>query len=278
MIITPGPKNKQLQSFIKTVWNYYHTHGRHDLTWRHDTSPYSIVVSEIMLQQTQVTRVITKYASFIKKFPNWKKLTQASVSEVLGEWKGLGYNRRGLALHTIAKIVTETYKGKLPQDIEQLETLPHIGPNTARSISAFAFNIPVIFIETNVRTVFIHHFFKDAKNVHDKVLMPLIEKTVDHEHPREWYWALMDYGSHLKHTLGNLSRQSKHYKKQSAFKGSNREFRSKLLSLIHEKPRTEHELEKLFHESFDIEVLMKNLQDMKREGFIKNERKMWKIV
>jgi A/G-specific adenine glycosylase len=272
------PMQQTITKFKKTVWNYYRTHGRHNLAWRHDTSPYSIVVSEIMLQQTQVTRVMTKYTSFMKKFPNWKKLAQATVSEVLGEWKGLGYNRRGLALHNIAKIVTETYKGTLPQDLEQLEALPHIGPNTARSISAFAFNIPVTFIETNVRTVFIHHFFRDKKEVHDKVLMPLIEKTADHTHPREWYWALMDYGSHLKQTLGNLSRQSKHYKKQSAFKGSNREFRSKLLTLIHEKPRTEHELEKTFHESFDKEALMKNLQDMKREGFIKNERKMWKIV
>jgi A/G-specific adenine glycosylase len=265
-----------VKNFQKSVWNYYKQHRR-DLAWRRDISPYSIVVSEIMLQQTQVKRVEVKYASFMKKFPSWKKLAQASTSDVIGEWKGLGYNRRGLALHKIAKAVVEN-RNKLPESIEKLEALPHIGPNTARSIAVYAYNAPVTFIETNIRTAFIHYFFKDKEGVADAELMPLIEKSLDKKRSREWHWALMDYGSNLKQTLGNFSRQSKHYKKQSAFKGSNREFRSKLLSLIHEKPRNESDLEKLFHESFDSEVLMKNLHDLKKEGFIKNDKKLWKIA
>ncbi len=268
---------KDIAVFKKIVWDFYKKHRR-DLPWRQDTSPYSIVVSEIMLQQTQVKRVIAKYQSFLKKFPNWKSLAQATTYEVLGEWKGLGYNRRGLALHTIAKIILETYKGKLPETMEELEQLPHIGPNTARAILAYTYNVPVSFIETNIRTVFIHSFFKDRKDIHDKELLPLIEQALDKKNPREWHWALMDYGSHLKQSLGNFSRQSKHYQKQSRFKGSNREFRSKILSLIHEKHRTESELEKIFHEQHDSEVLMKNLENLSKEGFLKKERNLWKIA
>lgn len=270
-------------TFKKTVWNYYKKHGR-DLAWRRDTSPYSIVVSEIMLQQTQVKRVEVKYASWMKRFPNWKALAEASTSDIIGEWKGLGYNRRGLALQKIAKIIVETYKGKLPYDPEKLGTLPHIGPNTARSIAAFAFNMPVAFIETNIRTAFIHHFFKDTKGVSDTELMPLIEKALDKKHSREWYWALMDYGSHLKQTYGNFSRQSKHYKKQSKFKGSNREFRSRILHAIHQKPRTLTELKKVLRKEyeieahFDSEVLMKNMENLQKEGFIRNDKKLWKIA
>jgi A/G-specific adenine glycosylase len=267
---------KSVSIFKKIVWDYYKKHKR-DLPWRINTSPYSIVVSEIMLQQTQVKRVITKYTSFMRKFPSWKSLAKATTHEVLGEWKGLGYNRRGLALHKIAHIVTKEFKGKLPQDPTELEKLPHIGPNTARSIAAFAYNTPVSFIETNVRTVFIHYFFKYKKDIHDKELLPLIEKAQD-TNSREWYWALMDYGSHLKQTLGNFSRQSKHHVKQSKFKGSNREFRSHLLSLIHEKPRRESELEKIFHETYDTEVMLKNLENMRREGFIEKIKNVWKIA
>src|ERR1700728_3957745 len=147
-----------IASFSKTMWDYYTRNGR-NLPWREDVTPYGVVVSEIMLQQTQVTRVAAKFNPFLKKFPDFAALAKASTIEVLREWQGLGYNRRGLNLQRLAKIVTEKYGGKLPKMYEELLELPGIGPNTAGSIMAFAFNIPRAFIETNIRSVYIHFFF-----------------------------------------------------------------------------------------------------------------------
>ncbi len=253
-----------LPVFKKTIWNHYKKYGR-DLPWRHDTTPYRITVSEIMLQQTQADRVAKKFDSFLKKFPNWKSLAKAPLASLLKEWQGLGYNRRALNLQRLAQAI----KGKLPQTYEELVELPGIGPNTAGSILAFAFNIPHPFIETNIRTVFIHFFFKETRGkIHDKKLMPLIEKTLDKKNPREWYFALMDYGVYLKKNHVNPSRRSKHHVQQSRFKGSNRELRANILKLIVEKPREEQEIITNFpHKNGTIVV--QNLNDLVKEGFIK---------
>ena len=172
--------------FKKEIWKYYKAHKR-EMPWRNTTNPYYIVVSEIMLQQTQVSRVISKYTSFIKKFPTWKKLAEAQLKDVLLEWQGLGYNRRGKALHSIAQKVVQEYKSALPHELHILTTFSSIGLNTAGSICAFAFNTPTVFIETNIRTVFIHFFFKDKERIDDKDILKLVEKTLDTENPREWY-------------------------------------------------------------------------------------------
>ena len=185
-------------SFIKTVTTYYKKHGRHDLPWRHTTDPYKIAVSEIMLQQTQVARAIEKYNLFIKQFPNIQLLAQAPLSEVLKLWSGLGYNRRAKFLHAMAKTIVTDYDGVFPRTQAALKSLPGIGDYTAGAIAAFAFNNEAFCIETNIRTVYIHHFFPDQKNISDAVLLPHIKNTLDTKHPREWYWALMDYGSFLK--------------------------------------------------------------------------------
>lgn len=216
------------------MWDYYAKHGR-DLPWRHSESngsfdPYKIMVSEIMLQQTQVARVIPKYHEFLETFPNIKALAQAGFSEVLRVWNGLGYNRRAKFLHEAAKAINSMEL--FPTDTNDLEKLPGIGKNTAAAICVYSYDQPHVFIETNIRTVFIHHFFSDQTDIDDKQIIPLVKQTLPGEHYREWYWALMDYGSFLKVTVGNIARHSKHYTKQSKFEGSARQLRAKVLKAL----------------------------------------------
>ena len=227
----------ELTAFQKTVLDFYSVHGRHALPWRvfddlNTIDPYKVTVSEVMLQQTQVNRVIEKYLQFLKQFPTVKELASAPLADVLTAWSGLGYYRRAKFLHQAAQKVEQDFKGMFPEDSSQLATLPGIGKNTAGAIVAYSFNRPVFFIETNIRTVYIHHFFKDQTDVSDAALMPFIEQTLDASSPRIWYWALMDYGNYLKTTFKNPSKRSKHYVKQSAFKGSKRETRGQVLKLL----------------------------------------------
>lgn len=206
-----------------------------DMPWRKNTRPYYILVSELMLQQTQVARVIPKFEAFIAIFPDFHALAEASLADVLKMWSGLGYNRRAKYVYEAAKQVVHEYNGKLPNDYDLLRTLPGIGPGTAGAIMAYAFNQPVTFIETNVRTVYFHYFFTDEEKVSDKQLLPLIEATIDRGNPRQFYWALMDYGSWLKQTVGKgANAKSMHYKKQSKFKGSAREMRGQIMRLLGE--------------------------------------------
>ncbi len=229
---------KQQQKFITTVFGFYTERGRHDLPWRQTTDPYRILVSEIMLQQTQVDRVILKYQAFLRRFPTIKKLAAAPLADVLILWQGLGYNRRAKMLHECAKMVVRDYNGQLPADEAKLRALPGIGPYTARAVLAFAFNTALPLIETNVRTVFIHHFFADATDITDTELWPHIEATLSHDRPREWYYALMDYGSYLKRSVGNNISKSKHYTKQSTFKGSDRQIRGAIIKVLTSGPYT----------------------------------------
>ncbi len=194
--------------------------------------PYKILVSELMLQQTQVDRVIPKYESFIQKFPTFKKLSHATIPEVLQAWQGLGYNRRALYLKQTAEIVDKKYHGELPHDMDLLCEFPGIGSNTAAAISAYSFNIPIPFIETNIRRIFIHFFFSKKKNIHDNEILELVVKSLDRKNPRLWYSALMDYGTYLKGQVENPNKKSKHYAKQSQFKGSDREIRGEILRML----------------------------------------------
>ncbi len=220
-----------------------------------------------MLQQTQAPRVVQKYEEFIKKFPTIKSLAKARLKTVLKLWQGLGYNRRALNLQRAAQEIVKVFKSRFPKDTKTLQSLPGVGPATAGDIMAFAFNKAEVVIETNIRTVFIHHFFKDQKNIHDNDIIPLIKKTLDHTNPREWYYALMDYGAMLKKTIPNPSRRSQHYTKQSPFKGSNREIRSKILkyTLFYGKQKPEIISEAL---SIDKKIVTKNIITMRKEGLI----------
>ncbi len=224
---------QELCSFQTFIWHFYATNKRY-FAWRNVDNPYYIMVSEIMLQQTQTDRVVAKFEQFIAAFPDIYSLADADLQDVLGVWQGLGYNRRGKALWENAQRITQEYEGVVPDDPEILKTFRHIGPNTAASIVAFAFNKPVVFIETNIRTVYLHTFFKEKDDVHDRQLLPLIAQTVDQSNPREWYYALMDYGVYLKKMLPNPNRRSAHYAVQSKFEGSNRQIRGKIIRKLTE--------------------------------------------
>lgn len=230
---------------IETIWSYYKNNKR-DLPWRHTTDVYRILVSELMLQQTQVSRVLIKYKEFIDVFPNFKTLAKASNTDVLKVWKGLGYNRRAFFLKRIAEALID-----MPiQDIqnpkiltyEKLLKLPGIGQSTAGAIMAFSHNIGMPFIETNIRTIYLAHFFSKRdkeKPVSDTEIYQKIAKIlsfIPRKKYRDWYYALYDYGSMLKatkkHDMHILSQKSKLYKKQSTFVGSNRQLRAFILHTI----------------------------------------------
>lgn len=220
------------QKFVGTVWEYYKCHGRRSLPWRRTKNTYHILVSEIMLQQTQVERVLPKYTAFLKKFPTLASLATASLGDVLREWQGLGYNRRAKMLHACAQTVMHTYRGKFPRTQSELMKLPGIGHYTAGAVMAFAYRESVPIIETNIRTVYIHHFFHDEIDIPDSKIVQLTVRTLDMANPREWYYALMDYGAFLKKTVGNQNSRSKHYTKQSTFKNSDRHIRGAILRLL----------------------------------------------
>lgn len=267
---------QELHAFQATIKEYY-ANNRRSFPWREHISPYHVVVSEIMLQQTQTDRVVQKFISFVEQFPDFESLAFAPFHDVLRFWKGLGYNRRAMALQKIAQIVIADYDGKLPTSPEILETFPGIGKATARSILAFAFNAPTVFIETNIRTVFIYFFFKDRTAVHDKELMPLIAKTVDQDNAREWYYALMDYGVMLKKTVGNLCRMSSHYTKQSKFQGSDRQIRGMILQVLLDQPGiAQASLAALLEK--EEQRVDKILNDLCTEGFVKNTGGMLELM
>jgi len=232
-----GPEFPQTQpgltplEFRKRIYHFYQDHRR-DLPWRNTHDPCLILVSEIMLQQTQVDRVQKKYAGFITRFPDFAALDAAPVEEVLREWHGLGYNRRALALKKTASRVINEWKGILPDDEKSLCSLPGIGKATAAAVQAFAFGKPSLLIETNIRRVFIHCYFGDRTAVSDREILPLVAETLDHKNPRDWYYALMDYGSYLGKTRANPNRRSRQYKKQSPFEGSVRQVRGRILSFL----------------------------------------------
>ena len=321
--------------FISSIWSYHGEHRR-DMPWRDDTRPYYVVVSEIMLQQTQVYRVLGTFDSFIRKFPDWKSLARASTREVLREWSGLGYNRRALYLKRIAEIVAhnphysfmtdtksfhmspdgtpqaisskklprtkgiilqnnsrslkETYEDSDVSVYELLRALPGIGPNTAGSILAFAYNIPHPFIETNIRSVFIHFFFaeiekhegkKACKKIDDVEIFPFIEQALAYpknkKNPREWHYALMDYGSDLKKRLPNPSRRSAHHLKQKPFKGSNRELRSKILQLIMKQRLSSVKIAAHF-KGYPPSHVTRNIKNLTSEGFVTQKNNLYSIA
>lgn len=261
--------------FRKVIWQYYKKNGR-KLPWRISLGTaqvaYKILVSEFMLQQTQVSRVVPKYEAFLKSFPNPRVLAKASKSDVLKLWSGLGYNRRALYLHKSVQEIVEHHKGIVPRDLDVLETLSGIGPYTARAVATFAYDMKTVCIETNIRTVFIHFFFPNAtEKVADKEILEKIEQTLPRKNFREWYWALMDYGSYLKSSGLNKNSLAKSHVKQSTFKGSNREVRGAIM-----KSLTKHHafaLSKILTLPFKTEKIIFNLNALEKEGFLAIDKK-----
>jgi len=257
--------------FKTLIWDFYRKNKR-QFAWRNAQDPYAIVVSEIMLQQTQTYRVEQKFKDFAKKFSNFYELAQSPLISVLEAWQGLGYNRRGKFLHQIAQKVMSEYDGILPDSPDILITFPGLGHATASSICAFAFNKPTVFIETNIRTVFIHHFFQDnITAISDKDLLPIVAATLDHANPREWYYALMDYGVFLKKLVPNPSRRSSHYTKQSRFEGSDRQIRGAIVRLLikDELVSQEHLITAFTGE--DLSRVKRIVEQLIKEGLIARE-------
>jgi len=222
-----------IAAFRRRVLDHYRRNGR-KLPWRVTTDPYHVLVSEIMLQQTQVDRVIPKYENFIARFPDVTSLATGSLKDVLGLWQGLGYNRRAQNLHNSARIIMNEHDGHIPETREALQTLPGIGVYTSAAVSVFAYNQPCVFIETNIRAVYIHSFFSEADGVSDAQLEPYIESTLYKRNPRRWYNALMDYGVYLKKRYGNPARKSRHHTVQSRFEGSDRQIRGRIIKILGE--------------------------------------------
>jgi A/G-specific adenine glycosylase len=267
-------KPDQITHFQETVWDYYHAHKR-GMPWRDNPTPYNVLVSEIMLQQTQVPRVIPKFAEFMARFPDIKMLATAPLADVMAHWSGLGYNRRAKFLHEAAKMVVQQYGGALPGNYNDLVLLPGIGPNTAGAILAYAFEQPVVFIETNIRTVVICHFFADADDpITDAQIKDIMQQTIPADTPREWYWALMDYGTHLKATVGGQLQRVHGYKKQSKFQGSRRQIRGEVLKALISGGNTTMQLRTLITD----DRLAGVLQDLRKEGLVALTADIWHLT
>ncbi|HVP96009.1 A/G-specific adenine glycosylase [Methanoregula sp.] len=263
--------------FRDLVLAFYTSRGRHDMLWRHTEDPYRILVSEIMLQQTRVDRVAIKYPAFVAAFPDAAALARAPLADVLAAWQGMGYNRRAVALKKCAEKMVNEFRGTLPRDPEVLATFPGIGPATASSICAFAYNLPVIFIETNIRRVFIHFFFADAEAVTDAEILPLVERTLDRRNPRAWYWALMDLGTELKKSVPNPNRRSTAYVKQAPFAGSDRRIRGLILKYVigNAPAREQAIISALTEEPARVRRILAALQN---EGFLRKGKDGYRIA
>ena len=276
-----GFTEAQTSAFTNAVWDN-HRRNRRDLPWRRTRDPYEILVSEVMLQQTQVARVQLKYGRFLASFPTVRALSAAPVAEVLAAWSGLGYNRRALSLHQAAKVMVDRHEGRIPASPEELQRLPGIGPATAAAVCVFAFGRPHAFIETNIRSAFIHFFFQGSTSVSDARILPLVEKTMDPVDPREWFYALMDYGVWVKKAFGNPNRRSKGHTVQSAFAGSRREMRARalqaLLAIAPGGATADSVRAMLPGPSRDPDDLVSVLDDLAREGFLKKEKAGYRIA
>jgi A/G-specific adenine glycosylase len=265
------------QKFIETVWQYYETNGRHDLPWRKTTKVYPILVSEIMLQQTQVERVLAKYQKFLKQFPTTKALAQASLKDVLIAWQGLGYNRRAKALQLAAYTVYGTHGGRWPKTHEELMQLPGVGPYTAGAVMAFAYNEAIPILETNIRTVYLHHFFPNETDVSEAILKERVAATLDTTRARDWYYALMDYGSYLKRTVGNINHKSTSYTKQSTFLGSDRQLRGIIIRQLSTSDSVSYKKLKHTTSAFSDLRLDAQLARLVEEGMIVTEGRSYRL-
>ncbi len=267
-----------------------------DLPWRRTRDPYAIWISEVMLQQTQTTRVDGRWQRWLERFPTVDALAAADAADVLDEWQGLGYNRRALSVLRAAQAVSAS-GGMMPAETAALEALPGIGPATAAGIRAFAFDLPGVYLETNVRTVFLHELYPNAESVPDRELVPLVRDTCPpdasdpEDDPRTWYYALLDYGAYLKRTVPNPSRRSRGHTRQSRFEGSHRQKRAELLRVLlaHRGDGAGGaDFETIFQELVSSELragrsaigepdVRALLDELEREGFCHNESGVWYV-
>jgi A/G-specific adenine glycosylase len=269
------PEPAKIAEFQNAVWDHYKARGR-SFPWRDIDNGWGVLVSEVMLQQTQTSRVVSYWLRWMEKWPTPQALADASLDDVLREWAGLGYNRRGRFLKLAAETIVQEHKGHVPRTKEELIKLPGIGPYTAGAILCFAYNEPVVFIETNIRSALLHFFFHDEKGVPDRLLLPILEQTLDRQQPRQWYYALMDYGAQLKKITQNPSRRSAHYTRQSPFKGSLREARGYIVRYLAEQgPASLEALSK--SSAIEYERLKAAIESLSKEGMVAEQSGIYSI-
>jgi len=267
---------KEITEFQKKILTFAKSNYR-EFPWRNTINPYEILVSEVMLQQTQTERVVSKYNAWLQVFPDVQSLAKASLKEVLTYWNGLGYNRRARFLQQAAQIIVKEYDGSFPKDEALIDELPGVGEYTAKAVACFAFGTPEVFIETNIRTVYLYEFFSSRCNgggtknaVDDKDLLPLIEQTLFKKDVRLWYYALMDYGAQIKKTVANPNRVSKNYAKQSKFNGSLRQARGAIIrQLTKKKSLSLEQIAKL--EGMEVERIQKAAEKLLAENLIQKK-------
>lgn len=224
-----------IPSFQRKILTWYAANKR-DLPWKHARDPFRILVSEIMLQQTQVSRVLPKYQEFLEKFPTVQALAEASDRQLLRTWSGLGYWRRAHYLKQAAQEIVKTHRGKFPRDIKALQTLPGFGPYTAGAVACFAFNSSEAFLDTNIRRVYLHFFFPGQHQVSDQQILAIAQSAVWKKDPRTWHYALLDYGA-LELPRKGINTRSRHYHRQTPFENSFRAFRSQVVKQILARPQ-----------------------------------------
>ncbi len=278
-----GVSPERLEEFSATVWE----RGRElyrDLPWRDTHDPYAILLSEVMLQQTQVSRVMGRWEQWLDTFPTIADLASAPLPPVLELWQGMGYNRRALNLKRCAEEVVAMHDGVVPSDKKALLGLPGIGPSTSAGVRVFAFRQPDMYLETNVRAVFIHELFPGRESVADKELVSLVEATCPQDaRVRAWYYALLDYGAYLKKTMPNPTRRSKHYTRQSKFEGSHRQKRAYLLRRVIDDALSTEDLARDLAQSErasgrqepSVEEVRAILDELEREGFVMRRGDAW---
>lgn len=261
--------------FVADILDSYHDHGR-SFPWRETDDPYCILLSEVMLQQTQTGRVLDKYGEFLSLWPDFRSLAEAPFDELLSHWRGLGYNRRALALQRTAK-ESERWDWTLPPNEDLLLSLPGVGPSTAAAIRAFSYHLPAIYLETNIRRVMIASFHKDEEDVPDAILredlsrlLPLVEDV------KEWYYALMDRGVELRTTEREANHRSRSYHKQSPFEGSNRQVRGLLIHLLSEEGERDRETI-LSQIPFSREQGLSALASLVRDSLVEEREERYRI-
>ncbi len=263
-----------------------------DLPWRRTRDPYKIWISEVMLQQTQVSRVDGRWQRWLARFPTVGELARAEAADVLDEWQGLGYNRRALALQRAATAIVDA-GGEFPREAAALTALPGIGPATAAGIRAFAFDLHGVYLETNVRTVVLHELFSGREGVPDREIVPVVEATCPPDggfagadgpadDPRSWYYALLDYGAYLKRTVPNPSRRSSSHARQSRFEGSRRQKRAALVRALlarREGAGIDALVAAVVSEEIELDrgLAEELLAELAAEGFCRRDADLWRV-
>jgi A/G-specific adenine glycosylase len=250
-----------IPAFQDQILTWYDTFKR-DLPWRGDPDPYHILVNEIMLQQTQVDRVIPKYLAFLERFPTLQSLAEASVADVVRQWQGLGYNRRALNLKRAAETACRDHGCRLPETVEELERFPGIGKYTARAIASFAFGLQVPVVDTNVRRILSGFVGRDLT---DRETWELAERLLPAGRAADWNQALMDYGALVKKATPRRTG-----KPTEPFATTNRFWRGRIVDALRDSGRLSMDglLDALPYSNRDDERVRGLVRTLHEEGLV----------